>query len=152
MAARLNEDMGEHPNVGEIRQYGLMIGVELVKDRRTREPLRIGRALSEARQYEHAVEYLSKAAERAPYWAEPVIELGVSDYHILQATGKRVVGVKAEETDIQVSRDVTGGFEPRTPPDMPLDVAFDPQDRRTQLDGARPRAPRSAGSLPTSPW
>jgi photosystem II stability/assembly factor-like uncharacterized protein len=59
---------------------------------------------------------------------EPVIELGVSDYHILQATGKRVVGVKADEGDIQVSSDVTNGFEPRTPPETPLDVAFDPQD------------------------
>jgi hypothetical protein len=59
---------------------------------------------------------------------EPVIELGVSDYHILQAAGKRVVGVKAEETDIQVTGDVSAGFEPRTPPAVPVDVAFDPQD------------------------
>jgi BNR/Asp-box repeat len=64
---------------------------------------------------------------------EPVIELGVSDYHILQASGKRVVGVKAEDTDIQVSPDVTGGFEPRTPPEVPLDVAFDPQDPQRMI-------------------
>ena len=64
---------------------------------------------------------------------EPVIEMGVSDYHILQATGKRVVGVKADETDIQVSADVTSGFEPRTPPDVPLDVAFDPQDPKRMI-------------------
>jgi cellulose synthase operon protein C len=37
----------------------------------------VGRALSEARQYGHAGRYLSMAAERAPYWAEPVIELGL---------------------------------------------------------------------------
>jgi BNR/Asp-box repeat len=64
---------------------------------------------------------------------EPVIELGVSDYHILQAAGKRVVGVKVDETDIQVSPDVTSGFQPRTPPDMPLDVAFDPQDPKRMV-------------------
>ena len=58
-----------------------------------------------------------------------VIELGVSDYHILQATGNHIVGVKADEGDVLVSNDVTaGGFEKRTPPDVPLDVAFDPQD------------------------
>ena len=71
---------------------------------------------------------LIRSRDHGDTW-EPVIELGVSDYHILQATGKRVVGVKAEEGDIQVSADVTAaGFEPRTPPDTPLDVAFDPQD------------------------
>jgi hypothetical protein len=64
---------------------------------------------------------------------EPVTEMGVSDYHILQATGKRVVGVKADETDIQVAADVTSGFQPRTPPDVPLDVAFDPQDPKRMV-------------------
>jgi hypothetical protein len=64
---------------------------------------------------------------------EPVIELGVSDYHILQATGKRVVGVKADETDIQVTADVTAGFQPRTPPETPLDVAYDPQDPKRMI-------------------
>jgi adenosylmethionine-8-amino-7-oxononanoate aminotransferase len=29
--------LGEHPRVGEIRQRGLMVGIELVRDRRTRE-------------------------------------------------------------------------------------------------------------------
>jgi cellulose synthase operon protein C len=37
----------------------------------------VGRALSEARQYESAGKYLRIAAERAPYWSEPVIELGL---------------------------------------------------------------------------
>jgi hypothetical protein len=60
---------------------------------------------------------------------EPVIEMGLSDYHLLQAAGKRIVGVKAEESDIQVSADVAAsGFQTRTPPDVPLDVAFDPGD------------------------
>jgi hypothetical protein len=64
---------------------------------------------------------------------EPVIEMGVSDYHILQASGKRVVGVKADETDIQVTGDVTAGFQSRTPPDVPLDVAFDPGDPKRMI-------------------
>jgi hypothetical protein len=34
----LEERLAEHPNVGEIRGRGLMIGVELVADRATREP------------------------------------------------------------------------------------------------------------------
>jgi adenosylmethionine-8-amino-7-oxononanoate aminotransferase len=34
----LEERLAEHPNVGEIRGRGLMIGVELVADRTTREP------------------------------------------------------------------------------------------------------------------
>jgi BNR/Asp-box repeat protein len=64
---------------------------------------------------------------------EPVVEMGVSDYHILQASGKRVVGVKVDETDIQVAADVTGGFQARTPPEMPLDVAYDPQDPKRMV-------------------
>jgi photosystem II stability/assembly factor-like uncharacterized protein len=65
---------------------------------------------------------------------EPVIELGLSDYHILQVDGKRIVGVKVDESDIQVSPDVTAaGFEARTPPDMPLDVAFDPGDPKRMV-------------------
>jgi hypothetical protein len=71
---------------------------------------------------------LIRSRDAGDTW-EPVLELGQSDYHILQAAGSRVVGVKAEETDIQVSPDITsGGFQPRTPPDLPTDVAFDPQD------------------------
>jgi photosystem II stability/assembly factor-like uncharacterized protein len=64
---------------------------------------------------------------------EPVIEMGVSDYHILQAAGKRVVGVKVDETDVQVTADVTSGFESRTPPELPLDVVFDPQDPKRMV-------------------
>ena len=36
--------------------------------------------------------------------------------------------MRAEETDIQVSTDGGASFEARTPPDIPLDVAFDPDD------------------------
>jgi len=37
----------------------------------------VGRALAENRQYERAAEYLEKASERQPNWADPVIELGL---------------------------------------------------------------------------
>jgi len=48
--AELRERLGAHPRVGEIRGLGLMIGVELVRDRRTREPAPelVGRAVVEA--------------------------------------------------------------------------------------------------------
>jgi 4-aminobutyrate aminotransferase / (S)-3-amino-2-methylpropionate transaminase / 5-aminovalerate transaminase len=36
--AELGRRIGDHPRVGEIRGMGLMIGVEVVKDRKTREP------------------------------------------------------------------------------------------------------------------
>jgi 4-aminobutyrate aminotransferase len=35
--AELRRHLGDHPNVGDIRGHGLMIGIELVKDRQTRE-------------------------------------------------------------------------------------------------------------------
>lgn len=37
----------------------------------------VGRALSEARQYDRAAEYLEEASRRQPNWAPPVIELGL---------------------------------------------------------------------------
>jgi hypothetical protein len=73
-----------------------------------------------------------RSSDAGDTW-QPVIELGVSDYHILQATGKRVVGVKADEGDILVAPDVTAGFQKRTPPDVPLDVAYDPGDPRRMI-------------------
>ena len=38
LQARLREVAGDHPRVGEIRGLGMMIGVEMVRDRATREP------------------------------------------------------------------------------------------------------------------
>lgn len=37
LLARLNEELGQHPHVAEIRGQGLLIGVEIVKDRDTLE-------------------------------------------------------------------------------------------------------------------
>ncbi len=59
---------------------------------------------------------------------EPVVDLGQADFHIVQAAGDHLLVVGAEETDIRVSADGGGTFENRTPPDMPLDVAFDAKD------------------------
>jgi hypothetical protein len=70
---------------------------------------------------------LMRSADAGGTW-EPVSELGESDFHLLQARGDRVVAVRAEETDVLVSRDGGRRFEVRTPPDRPLDVAFDPGD------------------------
>lgn len=70
---------------------------------------------------------LMRSGDAGATW-EPVSQLGESDFHILQARGDRVVAVRVEETDIQVSGDGGASFEARTPPDTPLDVAFDPED------------------------
>ena len=35
---RLNQTIGAHPNVGEIRGLGLMVGIELVEDKDARKP------------------------------------------------------------------------------------------------------------------
>ena len=37
LLARLNEELGQHPHVAEIRGEGMLIGVEIVKDRATLE-------------------------------------------------------------------------------------------------------------------
>jgi photosystem II stability/assembly factor-like uncharacterized protein len=70
---------------------------------------------------------LIRSADAGDTW-EVVSQLGESDFHILQAAGDHVVAVRAEETDVLVSRDGGRSFEKRTPPAMPLDVAFDPKD------------------------
>ncbi|MDP9481858.1 MAG: aminotransferase class III-fold pyridoxal phosphate-dependent enzyme, partial [Chloroflexota bacterium] len=44
----LDERLAEHPNVGEIRGRGLMVGVELVADRSTREPFAREQRLTES--------------------------------------------------------------------------------------------------------
>ena len=50
--ARLLAPLADHPHVGEIRQRGLMVGIELVADRATKEPfpehLQVGAAVAKA--------------------------------------------------------------------------------------------------------
>jgi hypothetical protein len=75
---------------------------------------------------------LMRSGDAGDAW-EPVSELGEADFHLLQARGDHVVAVRAEETDVEVSTDGGRSFEARTPPAMPLDVAFDPEDPQRML-------------------
>jgi hypothetical protein len=75
---------------------------------------------------------LMRSADAGDTW-EPISQLGDADLHIIQARGDRVVAVRAEEIDIQVSTDGGNSFEMRTPPDTPLDVAFDPDDPKRMV-------------------
>jgi hypothetical protein len=75
---------------------------------------------------------LIRSQDAGDTW-KPVSALGDADFHILQARGDRVVAVRAEETDLQVSTDGGSRFENRTPPDTPLDVAFDPEDPKRMV-------------------
>jgi photosystem II stability/assembly factor-like uncharacterized protein len=70
---------------------------------------------------------LIRSRDAGDTWA-PVAELGESDYHVLQVTDRHVVAVRADERQIRVSADGGRRFEGRTPPDVPLDVVFDPGD------------------------
>ena len=75
---------------------------------------------------------LMRSGDAGDTW-EPVSALGDADFHLIQARGDRVVAVRAEEVDIQVSTDGGKTFDARTPPDMPLDVAFDPEDPKRMV-------------------
>jgi adenosylmethionine-8-amino-7-oxononanoate aminotransferase len=47
LLALVGERLGSHPNVGEVRGRGLLVGVELVADRATRRPFPRGARLIE---------------------------------------------------------------------------------------------------------
>jgi hypothetical protein len=59
---------------------------------------------------------------------KPVVELGKTDYHILQTAADYVVGVLADAKEVRVSGDGGSSFADRIPPDTPVDVVFDPKD------------------------
>ena len=75
---------------------------------------------------------LMRSADHCGTW-EPVALLGSADFHILQASGSRVLAVNADAKELQVSGDGGRPFAAKTPPDVPLDVAFDPQDPRRMV-------------------
>jgi hypothetical protein len=70
---------------------------------------------------------LMRSGDHGAHW-EPVALLGGADFHILQAGGRHVVAVNADAKEIQVSDDGGSTFAKKTPPDVPVDVAFDPHD------------------------
>jgi photosystem II stability/assembly factor-like uncharacterized protein len=70
---------------------------------------------------------LMRSNDGAKTW-EPVSDLGQSDFHLLQVTGDHIAAVRADETDVQISRDGGATWEARTLPDAPVDIAFDPRD------------------------
>jgi hypothetical protein len=79
---------------------------------------------------------LMRSRDAGETW-ESVAELGESDYHILQAAGERLAGVRAQEKTIRVSADGGRTFVERTPPDTPLDVAFDAADPKRMVVATR---------------
>jgi hypothetical protein len=70
---------------------------------------------------------LMRSTDGARTW-QPVADLGRSDFHLLQVSGEHIAAVRAEETDVEISRDGGATFESRTPPDTPVDIAFDPRE------------------------
>jgi hypothetical protein len=75
---------------------------------------------------------LIRSRDAGDTWA-PVAEVGESDYHVLQVSGRQIAGVRADESKIRVSADGGRRFEERTPPDTPLDVVFDPGDAKRMV-------------------
>ncbi|HKQ17214.1 MAG TPA: aspartate aminotransferase family protein [Solirubrobacterales bacterium] len=55
LRARLAEALGEHPRIGDIRGRGLFIGIELVRDRTTKDPDPEAAAVVRARAFEGGV-------------------------------------------------------------------------------------------------
>jgi photosystem II stability/assembly factor-like uncharacterized protein len=95
---------------------------------------------------------LIRSADGGDSW-EPIAAFGEADFHILQARGPHVVAIRADEADIEISTDAGGSFQTRTPPDAPVDVAFDPdkpdrmlvataQGTFSSTDGGRSWRPR----------
>jgi hypothetical protein len=75
---------------------------------------------------------LIRSRDAGDTWA-PVAEVGKSDYHVLQVADQHIVGVLADDRTIRISGDGGRKFEERTPPDVPLDVVFDPGDTKRMV-------------------
>jgi hypothetical protein len=75
---------------------------------------------------------LVRSKDHGDTW-EPVVLLGTADFHILQVSGSRIAAVNADAREIQVSADGGKSFAKRTPPDVPVDVAFDPTDAQRMV-------------------
>lgn len=61
--------------------------------------LAVGRAMASARQYDEAARYLRTATERAPNWAQPVVELGLSELQAGRDDAARTALERAAELD-----------------------------------------------------
>lgn len=61
--------------------------------------LAAGRTMASARQYDEAARYLTIACERAPHWAEPAIELGLSELQAGRLSVSRAALDKAATMD-----------------------------------------------------
>ncbi|MBL9001944.1 MAG: hypothetical protein JNK25_12495 [Phycisphaerae bacterium] len=55
--------------------------------------MHVGKTMSGARQYDEAATYLREAARRAPHWAQPIVELGLSEFQ----AGRNQAALKALE-------------------------------------------------------
>jgi 4-aminobutyrate aminotransferase-like enzyme len=55
LRTRLQDDLADHPRVGEVRGLGLFIGIELVRDRESRTPDPERCATVRRRAFEHGV-------------------------------------------------------------------------------------------------
>ena len=102
---------------------------------------------------------LLRSADGGRTW-RPVSLLGRADFHVLRASGERVVAVGAEEAEVRVSADGGRTFDSRALPGVAVDLAVDPGDPSrmalstqrgvfTSPDGGRgwrPGEPATAGA------
>ncbi len=98
---RLEEAMGSHPLIGDVRGQGLLVGVELVKDRRTKEPARAETA---------------KAVYRA--WELGLLSVFVgADGNVIELTPPLVVGEDELEKGTEILLRAIGDVEKGRVPD-----------------------------------
>lgn len=71
---------------------------------------------------------LIRSGDGGDSW-EPVAAFGEADFHLLQARGDRVVAVRADAADIEISNDGGNSFQTRTAPEAPVDGGESWKDR-----------------------